>query len=36
MNIYELKIWMFWMGVLLGFYVVLGLYQSIGWLPGGR
>lgn len=36
MNIYELKVWVFWMGVLLGAYLVIGLYQSLGWLPGGR
>ena len=36
MNTLELKNWIFWMGVLLGYSLVLGLYQSLGWLPGGR
>ncbi len=34
MIIYELKLWVFGLGVLGGMYLVLGLYQSLGLLPG--
>ena len=33
MKIYELKIWVFGLGVLLGAYLMLGLYQSLGLWP---
>ena len=33
MKIYELKIWVFTLGVMGGTYLVLGLYQSLGLWP---